>query len=70
MKYKKNLSSLLPPNNKSFFEKNTYFEPKNIKNGGLTWWRTTPVATKIQYHGAGGALLRARIYLLIFISLL
>ena len=33
------------------------------------WWRTTPVATKARYHGAGGALLRARIYPLIFISL-
>ena len=33
------------------------------------WWRTTPVATKTRYHGAGGALLRARIYPLIFISL-
>ena len=28
-----------------------------------------PVATKTRYHGAGGALLRARIYPLIFISL-
>ena len=34
-----------------------------------TWWRTTPVATKTRYHGARGALLRARIYPLIFISL-
>ena len=34
-----------------------------------SWWRTTPVATKTRYHGAGGALLRARIYPLIFISL-
>ena len=34
------------------------------------WWRTTPVATKTRYHGAGRALLRTRIYLLIFISLL
>ena len=33
------------------------------------WWRTTPVATKTRYHGAGGALLHARIYPLIFISL-
>ena len=33
------------------------------------WWRTTPIATKTRYHGAGGALLRARIYPLIFISL-
>ena len=36
---------------------------------GTKWWRTTPVATKTRYHGAGGALLRARIYPLIFISL-
>ena len=34
------------------------------------WWHTTPVATKTRYHGAGGAHLRARIYPLIFISLL
>ena len=33
------------------------------------WWRTTPVATKTRYHGVGGALLRARIYPLIFTSL-
>ena len=33
------------------------------------WWRTTPVATKTRYHGAGGALLRARIFPLIFTSL-
>ena len=36
----------------------------------VSWWRTTPVATKTRYHGAGGAHLRARIYPLIFISLL
>ena len=35
--------------------------------GGLVAY--DPVATKIRYHGAGGALLRARIYPLIFISL-
>ena len=34
------------------------------------WWRTTPVATKTRYDGAGGARLRTRIYPLIFISLL
>ena len=35
----------------------------------IFWWHTTPVATKTRYHGAGGALLRARIYPLICISL-
>ena len=34
------------------------------------WWRTTSIATKTRYHDAGGALSRAWIYLLIFISLL
>ena len=38
-------------------------------NRKVHWWRTTPVATKTRYYGAGGALLRARIYPLIFISL-
>ena len=34
------------------------------------WWRTTPFATKTRFNDAGGALLRSRIYPLIFISLL
>ena len=41
----------------------------NIQLIHILWWRTTPVATKTRYHGAGGALLRARIYPLIFTSL-
>ena len=37
---------------------------------GTSWWRTTPVATKTRYHGAGGALLRARIYQFLHYELL
>ena len=36
-----------------------------LKN--MKWWRTTSVATKTRYHGAGGALSRTWIFLLIFL---
>ena len=36
-------------------------------NEEILWWRTIPVATKTRYHSTRGALLRGRIYPLIFI---